>query len=383
MEAVGKLASGIAHDFNNVMGVVLTASHLIKTVAHSPDIDRYVSMIEGATMRGSGIAKQLLQFSRAEASRLVPISLSKLVLEVKKILDHSFPKTVQIDLSINAEHGVVLGDESQIHQVLLNLCINARDAMTPIPDGEPRGVLSIVLESASLDVPGGKTDRPGEKNYVVLRVRDTGSGITEEVQKRIFDPFFTTKEIGKGTGLGLSIVHGIVNNHHGHIEVESSPGKGTTFSVYFPALKAEVEKMYLDAYEEGRGAGETILVIEDEKALRELMTEILTKAGYRVMEARDGDVGVEMYRKSWRDIDLVISDIGLPKLSGEGVLSQLEKINPGVKLIFCTGFLDGARRADLIQTGALEVIHKPYRVSEILNSIRRAMGRRGSAAAHS
>jgi len=373
MEAVGQLASGIAHDFNNVMGVVLTATHLIKTVAANEAIDRYTNMIEGATMRGSAIAKQLLQFSRAEASRLMPISLSHVVTEVKKILDHSFPKTLQIVININVDHGVVMGDESQIHQVLLNLCINARDAMTSDPDNDPQGTLTIDLESVNpaTFLPGA-VETNGQE-FVALRVRDNGSGITEEVRRRMFDPFFTTKEIGKGTGLGLSIVHGIVTNHHAYLDVDSIPGQGTTFSIYFPLMKHEVKELAAEIAKEEPGGGETILVIEDENPLRELMREILSKSGYKVLEARDGMLGVEEYERSWQSIDLVLSDIGLPRLSGEGVLKRLEEINPEVKLIFCTGFLDGERRAELLRRGAIEVIHKPYRVSEILSSVRRAM----------
>jgi PAS domain S-box-containing protein len=375
MEAVGQLASGIAHDFNNVMGVVLTATHLIKTVAANSDIERYTNMIEGATLRGSAIAKQLLQFSRAEASRLVPISLSHVVTEVKKILDHSFPKTVQIRVNINVDEGMVMGDESQIHQVLLNLCINARDAMTASPESEPEGVLTIIVESVPTGFAMLPSGMSGE-DFVALRVRDTGSGITDEVRRRMFDPFFTTKEIGKGTGLGLSIVHGIVRNHHAHIDAESEPGKGTTFSIYFPVVKHRAEELRKEISVDTAGGGETILVIEDETALRELMKEILSRNGYTVLDAKDGEQGVYVYRRSWRSIDLVLSDIGLPRLSGEGVLRELEKINPAVKLIFCTGFLDGERRADLLRTGAVEVIHKPYRVSEILNSVRRALSGR-------
>ena len=373
MEAVGQLASGIAHDFNNVMGVVLTATHLIKTVAANGDIERYTSMIEGATLRGSAIAKQLLQFSRAEASRLVPISLSNVVTEVKKILDHSFPKTLQIDVNIDADQGVVMGDESQIHQVLLNLCINARDAMTSDPDNDPEGRLSIEVLAVPKEVVQAVGGTLNGEDYVALKVRDTGDGISEEVQRRMFDPFFTTKEIGKGTGLGLSIVHGIVRNHHAYLDVESTPGEGTTFTIYFPLLKHAIKEISETIAKEAPGGGESILVIEDEAPLRELMKEILTRSGYSVLEANDGKQGVEQYQKSWKSIDLVLSDIGLPRLSGEGVLKKLVEINPQVKLIFCTGFLDGERRAELLRRGAMEVIHKPYRISEILGSVRSAL----------
>jgi PAS domain S-box-containing protein len=370
MEAVGQLASGIAHDFNNVMGVVLTAGHLIKTVSQNPDITRYTNMIENATLRGSAIAKQLLQFSRAEVSKLAPISISHVVTEVKKILDHSFPKTIRTHIVINVDQGVIMADESQIHQILLNLCINARDAMPLTKDGEPEGSLTISVESAPSDSlpPGALAD--ADQDYVALRVSDTGSGITEEVRRRMFDPFFTTKEIGKGTGLGLSIVHGIVKNHHGFIDVHSVVGEGTRFSLFFPTVKQEPVTELEQVQQIKDPEGGTILVIEDETALRDLLKDILLRSGYSVLEAADGEQGVEVYRIHQDHIDLVISDIGLPKLSGEGVFRELKKLNQEVQLIFSTGFLDTERRADLLRSGAREVIHKPYKVHEILRSIR-------------
>lgn len=379
MEAVGQLASGIAHDFNNVMGVVLTASHLIKSVSEDKEVERYVTMIEGATLRGSAIAKQLLQFSRAEVSKLAPISISRVVTDVKRILDHSFPKMIRVNVLINTEQGVVLGDEGQIHQVLLNLCINARDAMTENSEAEPHGTLTIDVHSAPAEVVTRLFPEDSGK-YVVMRVSDTGTGVKDEVRRRMFDPFFTTKGIGKGTGLGLSIVHGIVKNHHGHIAVDSTVGEGTSFSIYFPVLEQKISDSVFVPVETVTGKGETILVIEDEDALRILMTEILTRAGYKVLEARDGEQGVAEFKRSQKSIRLVVSDIGLPKLSGEAVLRELIQIDPRVKVIFSTGFLEDEHRADLLRTGALEVIHKPYQVIEVLHSVQRALQKNGSQA---
>jgi PAS domain S-box-containing protein len=373
MEAVGQLASGIAHDFNNVMSVTLTAAQMIRTGATDDATKRYANIIEETTLRGAAIAKQLLQFSRAEAAKLSPISLGHVVTEVKKILEHSFPKTIVIDLGIRLKQGVVMGDEGQIHQVLLNLCINARDAMTSPLEKEGKGVLSITLESVSGDEIGRRFGTREVEEYAVLRVGDTGSGITPEVRRRMFEPFFTTKGIGKGTGLGLSIVHGIVKSHRGFIDVDSTPGRGTTFSVYLPIVAQQIATSAQTASGPARGRGETILVVEDEEILRMLMREMLTRAGYSVLEAKDGQEGVSVFRAQHESIAAVISDMGLPVLSGEQVFLELRSVDRNVRLIFSTGYIRDEKRQELLDLGARRFIHKPYRVDEMLTALREVL----------
>jgi two-component system, cell cycle sensor histidine kinase and response regulator CckA len=373
MEAVGQLASGIAHDFNNVMSVTLTSAQMICASTTDESTKRYANIIEDTTLRGAAIAKQLLQFSRAEASKLSPISLGHVVSEVKKILDHSLPKTIVIRLAINLKQGVIMGDEGQIHQLLLNLCINARDAMTSTGEKEGTGTLSIVLEST----PGSEVTRKfgGREtgDHAVLRVSDTGAGIPPEVRRRMFEPFFTTKGIGKGTGLGLSIVHGIVKSHRGYIDVESTPGQGATFSVYFPIVAHEIAISAQSTDCPSLGRGETILVIEDEEILRMLLTEMLTRAGYRVREARDGEEGVAIFRAEHLSIAAVISDMGLPLLSGEQVFHALRSVDRDVRLIFSTGYIQDEKRQELLDAGAKRFIHKPYRVDEMLVGLRQVL----------
>ncbi len=373
MEAVGQLASGIAHDFNNVMGVALTAAQMIKSQSAESIIVRYAGMIEDATMRGASIARQLLQFSRAEAVRLKPISLSHCVTELRKILEHSFPKTLAIKILIDLKHGTIMGDEGQIHQVLLNICINARDAMTPSDDQQPQGTLSIVLESASENFMRDKFGETGERGFAVVRVSDTGSGMTPEVKRRMFEPFFTTKEIGKGTGLGLSIVHGIMKSHHGYVDVTSEAGKGSTFSIYFPIIPNQMTNGSSLQGIPSKGAGERILVIEDEEVLRSLVNEILSKSGYSVVEARDGEEGLRLYRDQPDEFKMVLSDMGLPKLSGEQVFFHLRKINPDVKVVFSTGHIREEKKRELLAAGAEDFVHKPYKIDEMLTSIRRVL----------
>jgi PAS domain S-box-containing protein len=376
MEAVGQLASGIAHDFNNVMGVVLTAAHLLGRKSTDPDVLRYAKMIEDATLRGSGIARQLLQFSRAEAVKLMPVSLSQTVLEVKRFLEHSFPKTIEIDVRIAMQHGLVMADAGQIHQLILNLCINARDAILARTDRQSSGSIEISLEQISGHALEEKYGWKVAPQYALLSVSDDGMGIPESIRRRIFDPFFTTKGIGKGTGLGLSIVHGIVKAHNGIIDVDSQEGQGTTFQIYLPAIHHQI---ILDQQVEGdvpRGHGESILVIEDEPSLRSLLREFLEGAGYNVLEAVDGEEGVAMYARHKDAIDLVLSDIGLPKLDGEHVLGEIRKMNPSARVIFCTGFIEEETRALLLQHGAIDVLRKPFRIPTVLRVVRGALDAR-------
>jgi two-component system, cell cycle sensor histidine kinase and response regulator CckA len=373
MEAVGQLASGIAHDFNNVMGVVLTAANLLSRKSDDPNVLRYTKMIEEATLRGSGIARQLLQFSRAEAVKLMPISLSQTVLEAKRFLEHSFPKTIEFDVRIALQHGLVMADAGQIHQLILNLCINARDAILARRDRPTAGSISITLEDVPGQVVEEKFGWKAAPDYVLLAVRDDGAGIPESIRRRIFDPFFTTKGIGKGTGLGLSIVHGIVKAHNGMVDVESEEGVGTAFLIYIPAIhRVMAAEQPADAVA-ARGHGESILIIEDEPLLRNLLQEFLTDAGYNVIEAIDGDDGVKKYGRHGNNIDLILSDIGLPKMAGENVLTEIRQLNPKAKVVFCTGFIEEEARALLLQNGAVDVLRKPFQLHNVLDVVRRAL----------
>jgi CheY-like chemotaxis protein len=357
------------------MGVVLTASHLLNMKSSDPDIVRYAKMIEDATLRGSAIAKQLLQFSRAEAAQLVPVSLSQTILEARRFLEHSFPKTIVIDVEINVSHGLVMADAGQIHQMILNMCINSRDAILQRSERPAGGRIVISLQPIHGDSVERKYGWKAADHYVLLSVSDNGTGIPEEIRRRIFDPFFTTKGVGKGTGLGLSIVHGIVKAHRGIVDVESNEGIGTTFLVFLPALAHHPLTSPLDQQAEVPGHGETILVIEDESLLRDLLVEFLKGAGYRVIEAGDGEEGISLYRERGKDIDLVLSDIGLPKLGGEEVCAQIRSRDPRARIMLCTGFIEEAKKQELLESGILDILHKPYKVPEVLSAVRAALNR--------
>jgi CheY-like chemotaxis protein len=245
--------------------------------------------------------------------------------------------------------------------------------MTSPSDPEGTGTLTISVESAETSSVQERFAHAGQSGYAVLRVTDTGMGIPADIQRRIFDPFFTTKGIGKGTGLGLSIVHGIVKGHQGHIDVESEPGRGTTFSIYLPLVAHEAAVGRDEPSTPAAGRGETLLIVEDEEILRVLMRDMLTRAGYVVLEAKDGEEGVRVYAEKRERIALVISDMGLPRMSGEQVFREVREMNPGAKVVFSSGYIREEKKQELLDAGAREFIHKPYRVDEMLSGIRRVL----------
>jgi CheY-like chemotaxis protein len=270
----------------------------------------------------------------------------------------------------------VYGDRSQIHQLILNLCVNARDAMMDRDDGSPvGGILGIATDIAKGS--GMKKRYPGasEDEYIALRVSDTGKGMDEETRRRIFEPFFTTKPQGKGTGLGLSTVYGIVQNHAGIIDVESEPGSGTAFTVYLPVRRqAVIEEILIGDESDLRGGNETILVVEDEPGLREYLEDLLTAEGYRVLTAQDGEKAISVFM-GHDDIDLVLSDIGLPKIGGIDLMEAVRTMKPGTGVILASGYLDESERRRMAQKGVASFIQKPYQREELLKRIRSALDR--------
>lgn len=375
LESLGTLAGGIAHDFNNVLSMILMAAESMKILSKDNDkLLRYSDMVSSSAERGAAIAKQLLLFARSENIDLQPVDLTHVITEVSDLLLHSFPKSIRIQTRFEAEHVLVLGNSGQIQQVIMNLSINGRDAMVEkIGDSGEEGVLTLALQEVSgWDL----TDEFPEARlepYLLLTISDTGTGIEDGTLQRIFEPFFTTKERGKGTGLGLSIVHGIIRGHQGFITVKSEPGKGTTFYVYFPTIQAS--GFYGQSDDPGmdsRGKG-TILVVDDEELIRETLTEILKNAGYQILTGENGVEALEVYKKHRDKIDLIISDMGMPHMNGMELFKNLKSLDPEVRLIFSTGYLEHGSKSDLLQKGAKDVIFKPFRVQDLLNTITAAM----------
>jgi two-component system cell cycle sensor histidine kinase/response regulator CckA len=375
MEAVGTLAGGVAHDFNNIIQIISGNVQLLlmESESESDFMKTKLDSIYSATVRGADLSRRLLTFSRNVESILQPTDVNAEIRLAHKLLDRSIsgPVMINIDLDLDKNLSLAVADPAQLNQVITNLCINAKDAM---PLG---GHVLISTKNVELDeiyCQGFHDIQPG--NYVRITVADEGEGMTQEIQERIFEPFFTTKEPGKGTGLGLAVVYGIIKNHHGHITVYSCPGKGTEFKVF---LKVSEEKCNSLVIPEPLlvGGKETILVIDDEDAIRTIGIEILSKYGYKVLSACDGKEGLDIYQKNFSDINLVILDLIMPEISGTEVLMKIIEINPNAKVIVASGYSANGPVRDAISKGAKRFIDKPYTLRQLIESVRQVLDNEG------
>lgn len=381
MESIGTLAGGIAHDFNNILGIIL--GHISSLERNGNDEEKFKKSIEAlnkAVQRGAGLVHQLLTFARKTDVQFESIDINTTLEDLVKILSETFPKTVTVSVELEENLPIIVGDHNQLHQVLLNLCVNARDAMMEPHPGQtenpalhqPGGELTLHTSVVSgVSLRGQYTEAVSDQ-YVRVSVGDSGVGMDEKTRTRIFEPFFTTKEKGKGTGLGLSVVYGVMKSHHGFIDVESELGKGTTFQFYFPVPQQILKMSEIKAVEESEAVGgsETILVVEDEEMLLELVKTLFEDKGYRVLTARDGQKAVEVYQERHDEIALVLSDMGLPKLSGWDAFQKMREINPNVKVILASGYLDPNVRSEMLKGGAKDFVQKPYNVNKIFRLLR-------------
>ncbi len=379
MEGLGTLAGGIAHDFNNILAIILGyASQLERDNAKPEQISGAVKVIKDAVERGAALVQQLLTSARQTEARLSAVDLNALLQEVERMLQATFPKMINFELELEPDFPLITADRSQLHQVLLNLCVNARDA---IANG---GTIAL---GTSL-VPGDEVSRDftgaDSGPYACIQVRDNGAGMTAEVKSHIFEPFYTTKERAKGTGLGLSVVYGVVNNHKGFVQVESEPGVGTTFSVYLPVGRAAAlaESALTNAGARKTGQPQTILLVEDEEMLRELGVEILSGEGYRVLAASDGVEAVEMFSEHRDDIGLVVCDLGLPRLGGYAAFLKMKSIRSDVRAIVASGYLEPSLRSEILKAGVIDTLQKPYDFREMLDRIRAIIGKAQSEDDH-
>ena len=371
MESIGTLAGGIAHDFNNILGIITGFASLIgATHQREPETQKNVRMITTAVDRGANIVRQILTFARKTEARPMLVEVNALVQELSSLLKDTFPKTITIALNLEKALPRIVIDGTQLHQTLLNLCVNARDALA---NG---GVISIGTTLASADILRTKFPEARQEFYVQISVSDTGTGMSPAVIQRIFEPFFTTKEIGKGTGLGLSVVYGIVNAHAGFVDVESSPGKGSTFRVYLPVQDepdSEPDGVIGKSLMSSLDGNETILIVEDEESLRQMLDTVLRLHGYTTLFAKDGIEGVEAFKKNFESIDVLVTDIGLPRLDGLSMIKQIRLIKPKLKVLACSGFLNPELRAALAQEEISDFIQKPFQPEHVLERIRGVM----------
>lgn len=369
MEAIGTLAGGIAHDFNNLLQAVLGYSDLLLLNRDREGFGyRELQGIQKAALRASELTQQLLTFSRKVESKLRPVNLNNEVVQVLEILKRTIPKMVEIELRLERNLLSVNADPGQIGQALMNLAVNAKDAM---PDG---GKLTVETGNVALDEDFCKSHvgaKPGA--HVFISVRDTGRGMDRETISHIFEPFYTTKGTGTGTGLGLAMVYGIVKNHAGYISCESARRKGTEFRIYLPVI--EQEALSEEGVEEvlPEGGTETILLIDDEKLIRDLGEKALTTFGYTVLTAPDGESAVKLYGREYERVDLIILDLIMPKMSGTHCFEEIKRINPGAMVIIASGYSDDGAMRKSLKKGATRFIDKPFNVKQLLRLIREVL----------
>jgi len=373
MEAIGALAGGIAHDFNNILTAISGYAELanLETPEGSKAKDNLRQSIK-ATHRARDLVQQILAFSRQSKQERKPLDIRPIIKEVLKLLRASLPSTIEIRQNMEGDLGVIEADPTQIHQVLMNLCTNAAQAMSD--DG---GVLEVSLTKFDMDrgtLAFYPDLEPGP--YLKLRVSDTGHGMPPEILQRIFDPYFTTKEPGKGTGLGLTVVHGIVKSHGGAIGVASEPGKGTSFDVYLPRVDIVIRPVEVERLEPPLlGGRERVLFVDDEKAIVEIGQKMLERLGYEVVGRTSSVEALELFRAKPESFDLVITDLTMPNMTGDKLAQELLNLRPDTPIILCTGFSERITEEKAKSLGIREFIMKPLVMKDLAKVMRRVLDR--------
>jgi PAS domain S-box-containing protein len=365
MESIGTLAGGIAHDLNNVLSPILMSIDMLNLKTKDPDSKKWLQVLRSNAERGSSMVRQVLSFARGVEGERVALQPKHLVKEIVKILRETLPKSIEISFQIPNDLWMISADATQMHQVLMNLCVNARDAM---PEG---GAIFIKAENSFVDENYARMHIEAKAGrFVVVTVSDTGPGMTPEVQGRIFEPFFTTKEMSKGTGLGLSTALTIVKSHGGFINVYSEPHKGSQFTLYIPALEApgiDEDRQVQTALPTGRG--ELILVVDDESSIREITRGTLETFGYRVLTAADGTEALAIYADKKHDIAVVLTDMVMPFMDGPATIRALLRMNPSVKIIAASGLATGQNPGEGPLEGVQVFLSKPYTAEKLLTAL--------------
>ncbi len=371
MESIGTLAGGIAHDLNNILAPIMMAVQILKISVTHAQSRKILETIEISSKRGADIVRQVLSFARGVEGERLEIQPKHLLKDIEAIIKDTFPKNIRWETSMEGDTWTVIGDPTQLHQILLNLCVNARDAM---PEG---GTMTLAAENVTLDDQYAAMNIDAKAGrYVSISVTDTGIGIPPGIIDKIFDPFFTTKEVGKGTGLGLSTVIAIVKSHGGFINVYSEPGKGSCFKVYLPAIEAVVA----NSRQTGllatlpRGKGELVLIIDDEASILTITTQTLEAFGYRTLTAGDGAEAVAIYAQRKDSIAVVLTDMAMPIMDGPATIRALLKINPAVRIIAATGLRTEGSEAKATETGIRYFLAKPYTAATLLKTLRMVLG---------
>jgi PAS domain S-box-containing protein len=369
LESVGTLASGVAHDLNNILSPILMGVDLLEMVVTDEETRDSVAMMKESARRGSDTVKQLLTFARGADSQKGPVQPRHLLKEITRLIQQTFPKNIQIYSDYTGQPSVVLADPSQLHQVLMNLCVNARDAMSQ------GGVLFLRLENITLDTCTAHLHPKARPiAYVVFKISDSGTGIPPQILERIFDPFFTTKPQGQGTGLGLSTVLGIVENHDGFVLVESQLNQGTTFQVFLPASANAAEPgAPAELAQDLRGRGEWVLVVDDEPAIVRMAESVLRKAGYQTMSSGNASEAIHLYERNLDRIQAVITDVMMPFGDGRQLIMMLYEQDPNLPVIAMSGLSSPEFQHDLKQRGACTFLSKPFTAEQLLARLAQAL----------
>ena len=367
VESIGTLAGGIAHDLNNILAPIMLSVGILKNECDTPRARAILQTVADSAQRGADIVGQVLSFARGLEGRKTEVQPALLFKEAENILNNSFPKNIHLDFSVPSDIWTLFADPTQVHQILLNLCLNARDAM---PNG---GTLLIGAANHMLDEQYAKMNNQAKAGrYVCLTVTDSGTGIPVEIINRIFEPFFTTKEVNKGTGLGLSTVMAIVKSHDGFVNVHSEPGKGTTFKVHLPAMKASSDGQPNQTQQitTPRGNGEQILLVDDDASILAITSQTLEHFGYRVLNASDGAEAVAIYAEKRNEIAAVLTDMMMPIMGGPSLVSALLRINPAIKIVRSSGLSPNGGANSSSESGVKHFLTKPYTAEALLKTIR-------------
>ncbi len=374
LESIGMLAAGIAHDLNNVLAPIVFAAPMLREHLSTPRDAKMIDTIEQSAGRGAALVKQILGFVHTTSSEFQPTQVKHLARDIASVIEETFPKSIELEQHIPSNLWPVQGNATQLHQVLMNLCVNARDAM---PQG---GKLRLVAANRQLDaaeaatIPGA---HPGA--WLVLEIGDTGTGIAPEVLEQIWTPFFTTKPAGKGTGLGLSTVRSIVLGHHGFIQLQTAAGHGTTFRVFLPAIESEVIRATSTTPAEiSGGHQELILIVDDDAAIRGIVTTILEEHGYRVVACADGVEAFAQFQAQREAIALVVTDVDMPRLGGLGLVQAILRIRPETRILAMSGLSarsTGGADLPTIQTVAHAFLRKPFKTEDLLGAVHQLLQR--------
>jgi CheY-like chemotaxis protein len=368
LEAVGRLAGGVAHEFNNTTTAILGYSSLVMDGVQDPQLRHYAEEINKAGQRAAAVTRQLLAFSRQQVLQPALLNLNDVVTDIEKMLHRLIGENIRVLTELNPDLGVVKADSSQVAHAIINLALNAKDAM---PDG---GVLMIATDNVEVDRNLAAENKLAPGPYVRLRVSDTGTGLDKQTAAQIFEPFFTTKPAGSGTGLGLSTVYGTVKQSGGEILVFSELGHGATFEIYLPRLEqALVKPELLSPGKESNGGSETILVVEDEKSLRWLTCQMLTQFGYAVLEAQDPSHALALVRERAGNIDLLLTDVVMPGLNGRQLARQTQQLYPHIKVLLMSGYTaEMAAESDGKDAGP-SFLEKPFTPQELGAKVREVL----------